>query len=120
MKYYFFSALTVVLFFTACKSNSPREAIINKWKVVNVGGDTPESKKREILNKTTIEFTKEGTYILSGTDHDQVGTYRFSDDNRWLVFKTNDNYSDSSLIELLTKTKLQLVNQDVVMTMEPK
>ena len=88
--------------FTGCKSNKPKDLIVNKWKITNIevpNMPIPDSVKA-IAMKGTMEFTKEGKIKITGMGNDQSGTYTLSDDGKTLFVVTQGKTESNDIIEL--------------------
>lgn len=88
--------------FTGCKSNKPKDLIINKWKITNIevpNMPIPDSVKATAM-KGTMEFTKDGKINITGMGNDQSGTYTLSDDGKTLFVVTQGKTESNDIIEL--------------------
>ena len=112
------SLAAMIIILAGCKTKR-RDLIVNKWRINNMSGDRPDRNMQQTIDKTVIEFTADGKYILSGTDHDQEGTYKVSDDGRWLVITTAKDFTDSSKINLLTKNTLRITHPQGTVVLTP-
>lgn len=85
-----FSAFLLMLtLFAACKTKSPKELVVGKWKMKDIsGGDAaqiPDSVKARMISTSVMEFMADNKYSLSGMDAGaQTGTYSLSDDGKML------------------------------------
>jgi hypothetical protein len=98
--------------FISCKSNKPKDLIVNKWKITNIDVPNmplPDSIKASVM-KGTMEFTKEGKMNLTGMGNDQSGTYTISEDGKTLFVVTNGQ-TQSNEIKELTSSKLVLFDR---------
>lgn len=98
--------------FTSCKSNKPKDLIVNKWKITDMDVPNmplPDSIKASIM-KGTMEFTKDGKMSITGMGQDQAGTYTLSDDGKTL-FVVNNGTTQSNDIQELTSSKLVLFDK---------
>jgi regulatory protein YycI of two-component signal transduction system YycFG len=104
--------LFLVAIFAGCKSNNSKELIVNKWKITDITApnmEVPDSIKNA-LKQGTLEFTKDGKFLLTGMGTDnQSGTYTLSDDGKKLITVTNGR-SETNEINELTKTKIILTD----------
>ena len=93
----------------SCKSNKPKDLIVNKWKITDI--DVPDmplpDSIRATLMKGTMEFTKDGKMTMTGMGNDQAGTYSISDDGKTLFVITNGKTESNDIVEL-TSSKLVL------------
>lgn len=88
----------------SCKSNKPKDLIVNKWKITNIevtNMPVPDSVKASAM-KGTMEFTKEGKLNITGMGKDQSGTYTLSDDGKTLFVITNGKTESNDIVELTT------------------
>ena len=88
--------------FTSCKSNKPKDLIVNKWKITNIevpNMPIPDSVKAAAM-KGTMEFTKDGKINITGMGNDQAGTYTLSDDGKTLFVVTKGKTESNDIIEL--------------------
>ena len=95
----------------SCKSNKPKDLIVNKWRITNIDVPNmplPDSIKASVM-KGTMEFTKDGKMILSGMGNDQSGTYTLSDDGKTLFVITNGKTESNDILEI---TSSKMVLQD--------
>lgn len=96
----------------SCKSDKPKDLIVNKWKITNVdipNMPLPDSVKAN-LSKATMEFTKDGKMSITGMGTDQSGTYTLSDDGKTLFVITNGE-TQSNEIKELSSSKLVLFDK---------
>lgn len=96
----------------SCKSNKPKDLIINKWKITDIDVPNmpiPDSVKSTLL-RGTLEFTKDSKMILTGLGNDQNGTYSLSEDGKTLFVITNGKTESNDIVEL-TKSKLVLLDK---------
>ncbi len=101
------TAFTVAL--VSCKSNKPKDLIVNKWRITNIDVPNmplPDSVKAVVM-KGTMEFTKDGKLILTGMGNDQSGTYTMSDDGKTLFVVTKGKTESNDILEL-TSSKMVL------------
>lgn len=94
--------ISASIWFTGCKSNKPKDLIINKWKITNIevpNMPIPDSVKATAM-KGTMEFTKDGKINITGMGNDQSGTYTLSDDGKTLFVVTNGKTESNDIIEL--------------------
>lgn len=94
--------ISASIWFTGCKSNKPKDLIINKWKITNIevpNMPIPDSVKATAM-KGTMEFTKDGKINITGMSNDQSGTYTLSDDGKTLFVVTNGKTESNDIIEL--------------------
>lgn len=93
----------------SCKSNKPKDLIINKWKITDI--DVPDMPLHDTIKATvrkgTMEFTKDGKMTITGMGNDQAGTYSISDDGKTLFVITNGKTESNEIVEL-TGSKLVL------------
>ena len=96
----------------SCKSNNTKELIVNKWRITNITSpnmEVPDSIKK-VLSKGTLEFTKDGKFLVTGMGmDDQTGTYTVSENGKKLVTVTNGR-SETNEINELTKIKIILTD----------
>lgn len=104
--------ITASIVFISCKSDKPKDLIVNKWKITNIdipNMPLPDSVKASVM-KGTMEFTKDGKMTLTGMGTDQAGTYTLSDDGKTLFVITNGE-TQSNEIKELSSSKLVLVDK---------
>lgn len=80
MKKILLPVLALLLF--ACNNNkkSGKEMLIGTWRPVELSGmDMDEEEKKNILEKASIEFTKEGKYFSRFDGEDQDGTWTYDE-----------------------------------------
>ena len=93
----------------SCKSDKPKDLIVNKWKITNIevpNMPIPDSVKATAM-KGTMEFTKDGKISITGMGNDQSGTYTMSDDGKTLFVVTNGKTESNDIVEL-TSSKMVL------------
>lgn len=115
--------ITASIGFISCKSDKPKDLIVNKWKITNIdipNMPLPDSVKASVM-KGTMEFTKDGKMTLIGMGTDQSGTYSLSDDGKTLFVITNGE-TQSNEIKELSSSKLVLVDKrnNSTLTAAPK
>ena len=84
------------MFVCGCQS-SYSDLIVNKWRPVSVNVSMPDSTKKELFEKTIIEFTRDGKYYISGPQMKDTGTYVLSDKGKTL---TVTGSKDSKITEM--------------------
>ncbi len=95
--------------YMGCKSNKPKDLIVNKWKITDIevpNMPIPDSVKATAM-KGTMEFTKDGKINITGMSNDQSGTYTLSDDGKTLFVVTKGKTESNDIIEL-TSSKMVL------------
>lgn len=108
-KFIFLLIISFSIGLISCKSNKPKDLIVNKWKITNIevpNMPIPDSVKAQAM-KGTMEFTKDGKMILTGMGNDQSGTYTLSDDGKTLFVVTNGKSESNEILEL-TSSKMVL------------
>jgi len=96
----------------SCKSNKPKDLIVNKWKITNIDVPNmplPDSVKASVM-KGTMEFTKDGKMLITGMGNDQSGTYTVSEDGKTIFVVTNGQ-TQSNEIREVTSSKLVLFDK---------
>jgi hypothetical protein len=106
--------LVATTVFVSCKSKSSKDYIVNNWKITDVSGgltsSTSATDKSKMLENASIEFTKDGKYILKGLGGDQSGTYKLSEDGKsFSITPEGSSKTDDNIIQELTKSKLVFV-----------
>lgn len=108
--------LLASLFFTACKSKSAKELIVNKWKLTEVSGEgvegISETEKNEMIGKFVMELTKDGKVTMSGIgETPKTGTYVLSKDGKTLLLtREGDEKADPQDINELKAGKLVITS----------
>lgn len=108
-----FLAAVVVI---GCKGKPSKDMVVNKWKISDLSGnktkDLPDSIKKQLMDKVTMEFTKDGNYSITGIDNDQKGTYTISDDLKTLTINHEGGVkAEVNDIDELSKSKLVLTDK---------
>lgn len=107
MKISLISFLLAVVVFSGCKQKTPRDFIVGKWRITDVSS-TPMA---ESLKKATLEFTKDGTWAMTGTPApDQGGAYSLSDDFK--ILTTTDVRGQQTLSDIMELSEEQLILLD--------
>ena len=108
-KIIFLLAVSASIILVSCKSNKPKDLIVNKWKITNIevpDMPIPDSVKANAM-KGTMEFTKDGKISITGMGNDQAGTYTISEDGKTLFVVTNGKTESNDILEL-TSSKMVL------------
>ena len=113
--------ILAVLFFLlflagACKNDQP--SITGKWHPVDVHfKDMPDEDKKEYINSSAVEFTKDGGFIALTYGKTKKGTYTFNKKTNVLVTSLEGGEVDSIKTEWIGN-KLLLTMKDESMTLE--
>jgi hypothetical protein len=96
----------------SCKSNNPRELIVNKWKIkdIEIPNMPLADTAKATLMKGTLQFTQDGKMILTGMGKNQSGTYSLSDDGKNLFVMVNGK-TETNEIKELTTSKMILIDK---------
>ena len=97
----------VFLTFVFCSCNSDNKTlIVNKWRPIAVSVPLNDSTKNELFTKTIIEFTGAGTYIITGPQKHDTGTYTLTDNGKTLTITDGLKKKNIEIsIDTLTKDK---------------
>ena len=112
-----FTAVVLVAGITmvSCKNKSPKELIVNKWKVTSISGTQatamPDSVKTQIYSSAVMEFTKDGKFMTTGFGSSKGGTYSVSDDGKTLT-STDDGSSTPDILSILEISKDKMIIED--------
>lgn len=122
-KIIFLFLFAATIAFVSCKSNKPKDLIIKKWKIVNIDipdMPLPDSVKANAM-KGTMEFTKEGKWIVTGMGNDQSGTYTLSEDGKTLFVVANGKTETNEIVEI-TGSRMILLDKsnNSKLTVEPR
>ena len=112
MKKIIFLLLIVSVVFISCKSNKPKDLIVNKWRITDMttaGEQMPDSLKAKMM-QGTMEFTKDGKIMLTGMGDDQSGTYTLSDDGKTLTV-TVSGHPETDDVNELSSSKLVITDK---------
>ena len=118
--------LSAAVIMISCKGKSAKELIVNKWQLTSVVEDKlaegtekiSEERKKEMIGKMTLEFGKDGKFIVSGLGETaKVGTYAVSEDGKTVSFPEGETKTDPLTIDELTSTKLSLTDPKIKGTM---
>lgn len=108
--------LTALTLFS-CKGKSPKDMIVNKWSLTDMGGEgakgmTDEDKKT-MVGKVIMELTKDGKISMTGMGEEaKTGTYKISDDGKTLdLTREGSDKADSHEINELTESKLVITEK---------
>ena len=120
--------LVAAIAMISCKGKGPKDLIVNKWQMSEIGGagaaQIPDSVKTKVIGHATIEFKKEGNFESSDMgDGPKTGTYAVSADGK--ILSTTDSgksYTDSLDIIEISASKVILLDKrsDIKMTMTAK
>ena len=112
--------------FVSCKGK-PKDMIVNKWKMTDMTGGVvasmPDSAKKSLLAKMSIEFTKDGKYMTAGDGPIDNGTYTVAEDGKSVTITSEKSGKpESNDIEEISKSKLVLLDKSsgTKVTLEPK
>lgn len=118
--------LSITLLFTACKSKTPKELVVNKWKLTDVTGegtkDMGPEEKKQMLDSLVLELTKDGKINLYGLGPDpKIGTYTVSEDGKSMDFKrTGEDKIEPQVINEVSADKLVITDSKSKMTLSFK
>lgn len=91
--------------------------IVNTWQLKEFEPAShltmPDSVRQEIIKRTSIEYTADGTFTQKGIGKTHTGTYSLSNDARlirYVMDKTNYAFTDT--IISLSSTKLKVKDQN--------
>lgn len=104
--------LAVVAGTIGCKPNDPKELIVKKWKISNIDipdMPLPDSVKANAM-KGTMEFTKDGKWLVTGMGNDQSGTYTLSENGKTLFVVSNGKTETNEIVEL-SSSKMVLLDK---------
>ena len=104
--------LVTTLGLISCKSNNPKELIVNKWKIKEIeipNMPLPDTTKATLM-KGTLQFTQDGKMIRTGMGKNQSGTYTLSDDGKNLFVMVNGK-TETNEIKELTTSKMILIDK---------
>ena len=111
-KIIFLFLVTSSFFFISCRTNKPKDLIVNKWRITDI--DVPSMPVSDSIKKSllrgTMEFTKDGKLILTGLGNDQTGSYTLSDDGKTLFVVTHGKTENNDIMEL-TKSRMVLLDK---------
>ena len=119
-----FTALLLVtaIVMVSCKGKSAKELIVNTWKISNVSGgeaaQMPDSIKNVIYSSATMEFTKDGKFMMTMPgEKGKGGSYSVSDDGKTLNMTDEGSTKPdpADLIEI-SKDKCVIKNRKEDMT----
>jgi len=107
-------ALASSMMLSSCKTKSAKELIVAKWKVTAVSDDMvepdrklTEQDKKDLIDKTTLEFSKEGKCTITSRDAPETGTYSVSEDGKTLIMtQSGSERSDTMAISEISGSKL--------------
>ena len=78
-----------------------------KWRPVAISQQLPDSIRNELFAKTSLEFTKEGKYYITGWQQNDTGTYTLTDNGKTLtVSSTHTPKVTEIFIDTLTPDKI--------------
>jgi hypothetical protein len=108
-------AMLILLGLASCKTESPKELIVNKWKFSEMEGPSftqmPDSVKAE-MKKGVMEFKADNSYVYTGPSDTQTGSYSISDDGKLLSITPADTKEmETDTVRELTKTRLVIIDK---------
>jgi hypothetical protein len=116
-----FKLSTVLLFtaaivFVSCKGKSAKDQIVKKWQVTDISGkrfaDMPEAEKKEKISGASMEFKKDGSFVMIGMgSSNQEGTYSVSDDGKTL-YSTDKGSTSTDTLQIVEIGADKLVVSD--------
>ncbi|MFN8243340.1 MAG: hypothetical protein U0X40_04725 [Ferruginibacter sp.] len=114
---------SLAILFTACKGKSPKELVVNKWKLTEVTGegakDMSDQEKKGMTDSLVLELTKDGKINLYGLGSDPaMGTYTVSEDGKSMDFKrTGEDKAEPQQINEVSASKLVITDTKSKMTL---
>jgi len=108
------TALTITVVMLGCKSKTPQELIVNKWKVTDISGgrasEMPDSVQQNI-KKATVEFGSDGKFHLSDGQKPYEGSYTLDAEGKHLNLNpTTGEGPETDSIADITADKLVIVD----------
>lgn len=104
--------LIAAIIFAGCKSKTPKELIVKKWKMTEVSGGMsarmPDSLRKQLVKNMSLEFFTDNKYVLTGIDTStHKGSYTLSDDGKTLTITPEaTGKPEKNIIEELSGSKL--------------
>jgi len=111
-----FLVLTSAAIISCNGKSSPKDLIVNKWKITDISGKgvegMPDSAKTKIYESATMEFMKDGKFVTSDMGNGvKKGTYSIINDGKTLV-STDEGAASSDSLQLVEITKDKMVVND--------
>jgi len=111
-------ALSSIMILSSCKSKSAKELIVAKWKVTAVSDDMVEADrklteqdKKDLIDKTTLEFSKDGKCTITSRDTPETGSYKVSEDGKTLTMtQSGSEHSDTMASSEINDSKLVIAD----------
>jgi len=109
------AAFTITVVMLSCKSKTPQELIVNKWKVTTISGgksaDIPDSVQQNI-KKATVEFGSDGKFHLSEGQRPYEGSYTLDAEGKHLNLNptTEGDGPETDSIADLTADKMVVID----------
>ena len=115
--------LFLLSFITSCTNNS-KNSVVGKWRPIEVDrkfmvsyGISNEDLKN-MLEKESIEFTKDGKFISYSPHDSSRGIYNYDEKEKSLITAVEDGRTVNYSIELLQKNKMVLSSEFGKMTLK--
>ncbi|MEO7309640.1 MAG: lipocalin family protein [Chitinophagaceae bacterium] len=101
--------------FVSCKGK-PKDLIVNKWKMTDISGGQmaamPDSIKKDIMDKATLEFTKDGKYMITGIPNGETGAYTLTEDGKTLTMTpSTGGAGETSELNEIAKDKMVMTGK---------
>lgn len=102
--------------YISCKSKTPEELIVQKWKIKSIKGptasQTPDSVMDRELKNAVMEFQTGGNYVLTGILPDaQKGTWSIGKNGKSLTIIDQEKVTETDSIVELSADKLVLIDE---------
>ena len=89
--------LTLLL---ACSQKKTEKSLVGKWKPIELNmPSASEEQKKDLLEKATLEFTKDGKFISRMADQQQTGTFTYNEKTGELNTSSGTNQFEKFKVE---------------------
>jgi hypothetical protein len=108
--------LLMMVLLAGCKERSPKDLIVNRWRVTEMSGplaaEFTDSSKQKIYATAIMEFKKDGQFQTTGlSSGTKTGTYSVTGDGKQLI-STNTGDTKADTLNILEISTSNLVVED--------
>jgi YD repeat-containing protein len=90
-------------------------SIVGKWKPIEIFmEDLEEKEKKVILDKATVEFTRDGKYLSKSEEDHETGTYSYDEKTKMVTTIAPDGQIEKIKVEI-SNDKLKVTTKEGTM-----